>query len=104
MCEILAPLAQRILLVPVSTERSAEPHALAEVCRRANPRALVLEYPSLGSALAETAGDAFVVIAGSLYLIGEAMELLGASSSTTENERALNEWDGKAKSVSSFRP
>jgi hypothetical protein len=31
-----------------------------------------------------------VVIAGSLYLIGEALELLGADAAT--GERALNEW------------
>ena len=70
MCEILAPLAGRILLVPVHSERTAEPQGLAEVCRRANPSARVVEYDSLAAALAATAGDSFVTIAGSLYLIG----------------------------------
>jgi dihydrofolate synthase/folylpolyglutamate synthase len=92
MCEILAPLAKHILLVPVHCERTAEPHGLAEVCRRANPKASVREHVSLVAALEETAEDDFIVIAGSLYLIGETMELLGLSPDATHNERDLNEW------------
>ena len=92
MCRMLAPLAARILLVPVHSERTAEPHGLAEACRAANPSAAVIEYPSLAAALSDTARDPFVTIAGSLYLIGEAMELLGLSAGTAENERELNEW------------
>jgi dihydrofolate synthase / folylpolyglutamate synthase len=92
MCEILAPLAGRILLAPVHSERTAEPHTLAEVCHRANAQAQVIEAPSLEAALAETAHDPFVVIAGSLYLIGEAMELLRLSAAKVNGERGLNEW------------
>ena len=92
MCRILAPLASRILLVPVHSERTAEPHGLAEACRAANPAAAVIEYPSLAAALFDTERDSFVTIAGSLYLIGEAMELLGLSAATPEDERGLNEW------------
>ncbi|HWX20640.1 MAG TPA: folylpolyglutamate synthase/dihydrofolate synthase family protein [Candidatus Binatia bacterium] len=97
MCEILAPVAGRILLVPVPGERSAEPRELAEVCRRANPRAQVMEHHSLAAALLDTAQDTFVTIAGSLYLIGEAMELLHLSPAKTQDERALNEWTGPAQ-------
>lgn len=92
MCEILAPLACRILLVPVHSERSAEPHGLAEVCRRANPQAQVAEFSSLDCALLDSAQDGFVVVAGSLYLIGEAMELLHLSAAKAVEERKLNEW------------
>jgi dihydrofolate synthase/folylpolyglutamate synthase len=92
MCEILAPLAGRILLVPVHSERSAEPHGLAEACRHANPGAHVTEFASLGDALADSAQDGFVVVAGSLYLIGEAMELLHVTAAKATDERALNEW------------
>ncbi len=92
MCETLAPLAGRILLVPVPSERTAEPQGLAEVCRRANPRARVAEFDSLARALADAASDPFVAIAGSLYLVGEAMELLDISAAKTNGERALNEW------------
>jgi dihydrofolate synthase/folylpolyglutamate synthase len=93
MCEVLAPLAGRILLVPVQNERTAEPHGLAEVCLRTNPQAAVLEYNSLRAALDDSVNDPFVVIAGSLYLIGEAMELLHISSAPAQSERALNEWN-----------
>ena len=96
MCEILAPLAERILLVPVPSERSATPQELAEACRRANPQAQVSEYPSLATALAERRRGPFVAIAGSLYLIGEAMELLHLSPAKPANERGLNEWSGPA--------
>jgi dihydrofolate synthase/folylpolyglutamate synthase len=92
MCEILAPRAGRILLVPVHSERSAEPHGLAEVCRRANPLVQVVEHSSLADALAGCAQDSFVLIAGSLYLIGEAMELLHLSATKSTSERGLNEW------------
>jgi dihydrofolate synthase/folylpolyglutamate synthase len=96
MCEILAPLAGRILLVPVPSERSATPQELAPACRHANPRAQVVECASLGEALAATVNDGFVTIAGSLYLIGEAMELLHLSATRQANERRLNEWSAIA--------
>jgi dihydrofolate synthase/folylpolyglutamate synthase len=94
MCRILAPLAGRILLAPVHSERTAEPRGLAEACRRANPQVPVTEFPSLAATLADTARDGFVTIAGSLYLIGEAMELLHLSPAKAGQERELNEWSG----------
>jgi dihydrofolate synthase / folylpolyglutamate synthase len=99
MCEILAPLAGRILLVPVPSERSATPQELAVACRRANPRAQVIEHSSLAQALTATVGDSFITIAGSLYLIGEAMELLQLSPAKASNERRLNEWGGAAQAA-----
>ena len=92
MCAILAPLAGRIVLVPVHSERTAEPHGLAEACQRSNPDAEVTECNSLSEALAQTATAPFVAIAGSLYLIGEAMELLQLSPAQATKERGLNEW------------
>jgi dihydrofolate synthase/folylpolyglutamate synthase len=92
MCQTLAPRASRIILVPVHSERTAEPHGLAEACRRANPHVDVMECASLNEALAVTAADQFVAIAGSLYLIGEAMELLHLSAAKESEERSLNEW------------
>ncbi|MGO8675340.1 MAG: bifunctional folylpolyglutamate synthase/dihydrofolate synthase [Limisphaerales bacterium] len=94
MCRILAPLAGRILLCPVHSERTAEPRVLAEACRRANPQVAVSEFPSLAAALADTAREGFVTVAGSLYLIGEAMELLHLSPAKAGKERGLNEWSG----------
>lgn len=103
MCEILAPLAGRILLVPVSSERTAAPQQLAEVCRAANPRVDVQSCSSLTDALQASAEDSFVVIAGSLYLIGAALALLDPEFRGAGDERALNEWSGlpqAAKNIS----
>jgi hypothetical protein len=45
----------------------------------------------LKGALQKASAENFIVITGSLYLIGESLELLGLSPAA-ENERALNEW------------
>ena len=92
MCKLLAPLASRVLLVPVNSERTAKPEQLAEVCRTANPAADVACCSSLAEALAWVAQDKFVVIAGSLYLVGEALPLLDPDFKNAVDERALNEW------------
>ncbi len=92
MCQILAPLASEILLVPVQSERTAEPHGLAEACRQVHPGARVTEHASLAQALAASADRPFVTVAGSLYLIGEAMELLNLPAAASRSERDLNEW------------
>ncbi len=91
ICQTLAPLAARILLPPVSSGRSADPHALAELCRQANPVAAVQICPSLSAALDAAAAEPFVVITGSLHFLGEAMELLGLAD--TPSERELNEYN-----------
>ncbi len=92
MCGILAPLAARILAVPVSSHRTAPPRELADACRTANPEAKIEACDSLAEALERAEKDRFVVITGSLYLIGEAMELLKLSPGNAVNERNLNEW------------
>jgi dihydrofolate synthase/folylpolyglutamate synthase len=98
ICETLAPLAERIHTVPVSSERSANPQELAEACRKINPAAEIATCPSLGDALDKSAGDEFVVITGSLYLVGEALERLGLSP-TGGGERGLNEWAGASPAL-----
>jgi len=95
MCEALAPLAVRVLLAPVRSERAASPERLREACARVNPSAQVAACPSLADALKEAADAPFVIITGSLYLVGEAMELLGLSPPASEGERGLNEWSVK---------
>jgi dihydrofolate synthase/folylpolyglutamate synthase len=91
ICRTLAPLAARIFTVPVASERTAAAHELAAACRAANPAAEIAACDSLRRALEQVANDRFVVVTGSLYLVGEALELLGLSPATGD-ERALNEW------------
>lgn len=92
ICQILTPLTEKILLVPVSSERTADPQDLSAACQAAHPATQVFVCPSLSQALQQTAADPFLLITGSLYLVGEAMELLHLSQQPPANERALNEW------------
>ncbi len=95
MCRSLAPLAGRLMLTPVHSDRTEDPAKLVSACREVNPRAIVEVCASLTQALEKTARDPFVVIAGSLYLVGEAMELLHLAATTSNDEKRLNEWIGK---------
>jgi dihydrofolate synthase/folylpolyglutamate synthase len=95
ICAELAPLAERILLVPVSSERSASPETLRTACATANPGAQSSICVSLAEALEQASSAGFVLITGSLYLVGQAMELLGLSPTPGTSERELNEWSQK---------
>jgi dihydrofolate synthase / folylpolyglutamate synthase len=92
MCCSLAPLAGRLLLTPVHSERSEDPAQLVSACREANPQVSIEICASLAEALKKAAGETFVVVAGSLYLVGEAMELLQLSPAPDSDEKGLNEW------------
>jgi dihydrofolate synthase/folylpolyglutamate synthase len=92
MCQILAPMAARICLAPVGSERTANPEDLREVCQRLNPAAEVLACSSLEEALKRTSTDPLVVITGSLHFVGEAMEALQIAPAPLQDERSLNEW------------
>jgi dihydrofolate synthase/folylpolyglutamate synthase len=98
ICQTLAPLAARIFTVPVSSERSAAARELAAACRVANPKAEIISGGSLSEALKQTTKGDFVVITGSLYLVGEALELLKLLP-INDNERALNEWTAPSPPV-----
>jgi dihydrofolate synthase/folylpolyglutamate synthase len=92
MGALLAPLANHIRVVPVQSERTAKAGELAAICRHANPAAQVLEFDSLSAALAASATGSALVVAGSLYLVGEVLETLGIIPQKGHAERGLNEW------------
>jgi dihydrofolate synthase / folylpolyglutamate synthase len=92
ICNILAPLAQRIIACRISSARGADPDRLADLCRTANPKAEVISAQSIEVALEAAARDPFVVITGSLHFIGHALQLLCPTN--YPDERALNEWTG----------
>jgi dihydrofolate synthase/folylpolyglutamate synthase len=113
LVESLAPLASQIRIVPVSSNRNLAPDILLEACRRAHPdpntpiiacaslaKALPLSWASLASpspaslASGVVEEDQLVVITGSLYLVGEALELLRGGTADSPSERNLNEWGG----------
>lgn len=92
MCKIIAPVAERIALVPVSSQRTAIPEELRMVCQNANPTASVSSHQSFEAAFQMLNAAPFIVIAGSIYLIGEAMEKLHLAPMKPTDERGLNEW------------
>ena len=91
-CAEMAPLAKRIVLSPVDSGNSAEPREFEAPCRAANPAAAVEVAESLGQALDRCTAEPFVVVTGSFYLVGEAMERLGLAPSPTQAELRLNDW------------
>lgn len=90
----LAPLGRRVLLVPVTSQRSLPPAELVDTCRQANPATTPEVCTSLEHALALAEREPFILITGSLYLVGEAIERLGLSPRPPTDERGLNEWGG----------
>lgn len=90
--EALLPLAARTLMVPVNSERTLAPEQLLAICQLANSSGLSETCTSLAEALQRSIADPFLIITGSLYLIGEAMERLRLSPVPTIDERGLNEW------------
>ncbi|PAW86439.1 MAG: hypothetical protein B9S33_08045 [Pedosphaera sp. Tous-C6FEB] len=90
MAATLAPLGLRFATVRVSSARTLEPALLAAALQRAHPAAQVSAHATVAEALAAVGTEPRVVVAGSLYLIGEALEQLGLA--TVPGERELNEW------------
>jgi dihydrofolate synthase / folylpolyglutamate synthase len=91
VCRALAPLADPIILVPVASKRTATPEELFAACTAGHPGVRLTVCHTLAEALALTAAEPFRLIAGSLYLVGEAIVLLVGANHGLD-ERALNEW------------
>lgn len=98
ICRILAPLARKVFTVPVTSERTAAAGELADAFRSANPQVPAVPAANLVEALIACKEEAFIVITGSLYLVGEALERLGLSPAGTD-ERGLNEWSAPKNSA-----
>jgi dihydrofolate synthase/folylpolyglutamate synthase len=92
ICRMIAPLAQRVLFVAINNTRTVDPRDLSHVCARANPGAEREVCGSVEEALGRTAYEPLVVVTGSLYLVGEALELLEMRPQREKLERPLNEW------------
>ena len=104
MCEILAPLAETHSAGagPERAQRHAG-GAGGSLPTRQSTGPGRSRIPPCAKRWRQTAGDSFVAIAGSLYLVGEAMELLHLSPAKAANERGLNEWRGDATGCSAMR-
>ncbi len=77
MAAVLGPLARRLILVPAGSARAAPPEELARRFGAVRPDARAAS--SLGGALEELLAESSsepIIVAGSLYLVGEARTLL----------------------------
>jgi len=88
----LVPLAGRIITTPVASQRTVSAEDLRAEAVATGAGRPVRAAGSLSEALRLSAADPLVLITGSLYLIGEALALLGADPGNTVLERSLNEW------------
>jgi dihydrofolate synthase/folylpolyglutamate synthase len=91
MLRHLLPVVSRVAAVTVQNERSLPSGDLARLCRLHTPPIVVDEASSLPEALRAFAGEPRVVVAGSLYLVGEALEALGLAGGSTDAGRRLSE-------------
>jgi len=78
IANILFPLARKVILTQVSMPRAASPEEVLSLCRK-HAGKIVLE-PDVGNAfrqaLAEAGARTPVIVAGSLFLVGEVKKLL----------------------------
>lgn len=81
---LIADCFSKAILVPINSNRSEPIELLA--------KQLNLPTADLAGALSAMEKEPIVIIAGSFYLIGEALELLGQLPPGISSERDLNEW------------
>jgi dihydrofolate synthase/folylpolyglutamate synthase len=96
MVQILSRITDRVICCSVNSLRSAAPDELIAAFQKANPSASTVftSAPSFPGALSTTAQAPLVLVTGSLFFIGEALEyLLGTDATPSSNERGLNEWN-----------
>jgi len=80
MAEILFPLADRVIATRADNPRSASPEEIREAASRTSTpiEGAADVAAAIEMAKTEARTDSVVVITGSIYIVGEAMRLLGA--------------------------
>ena len=80
MFAALLPAVGRLILTRASNARSADPESLAEQARAAAPAMPIAIAPELGDALdAAWSASPRIVVAGSIFLLGDVMKRVGGS-------------------------
>lgn len=79
----------RVVLVPVASTRGGDSEPLRRAFQRVG---VTVDTAADLNAAIGSVDSAYAVIAGSLYLIGEALERLGAVPASLRSERELNEY------------
>ncbi len=77
MAEILFPLAERVIATPADNPRSATPEQIREASARTGAEVVAAHDVPSALALARASRPDLVVITGSIYIVGEAMQALG---------------------------
>jgi dihydrofolate synthase/folylpolyglutamate synthase len=91
--QLIAKHFSAVHVVKIASERAGDPEDLINLFRATNPTLPCQRHDSIAAAL--TACGTNTVIAGSMYLVGEALEALDAIPAGLRSERALNEWQPK---------
>jgi folylpolyglutamate synthase/dihydropteroate synthase len=78
MLEALLPSVRSVVLTRARTPRSADPEELARVVRAIAPATPFTIEPALDAALSRAFEDnRRILVAGSIFLLGDAMQRLG---------------------------
>jgi dihydrofolate synthase/folylpolyglutamate synthase len=78
MAQILFPLFDLVVATPVESPRSASANDIVQAAEKTGVRAITARdgHEALETAWAETPQDGLIVVAGSVYLVGEVGPLL----------------------------
>jgi dihydrofolate synthase/folylpolyglutamate synthase len=85
MAQILFPLFDRVIAVPVASPRSAQPSHLVNAAVNCGVHAIAAGngHEALATAWSEAGENGLVVVAGSVYLVGEIRPLLQQVAAVT---------------------
>ncbi len=97
LATLLVPVADTLCVARFASERAATTETLAAAFRTAGFTGKILEAQSTTAALALVAQEPFVVLTGSLYFVGEALEQLGVMTNQGADEKTLNNWQPKSR-------
>ena len=84
--------AQTVYCVPLRTSRTADPLQLSKLLQEEYPQLHVAVAGCFREAFAQCANSPLVVVTGSLYLAGEALEFFGAPGLPEPDPLDLNTW------------
>jgi dihydrofolate synthase/folylpolyglutamate synthase len=76
MAKILFPIAENLILTPVSNSRSADPKEILKFVKKKEKAIIAASAADALSIAKKISGDRLIVVTGSLYLVGEVKKLL----------------------------
>ena len=103
IAQVLGPWARRLILAQARVPRAEPPQRIAQAFRPWHPDPLLLEsVPASLQQARESAGpEGLIVVTGSLFVVGEALKLLGrdgaCAEQETESRRSLQPQAGSSR-------